>query len=60
MSKTLDESAKHSLNSTASAIGINHASRLLTSKLEIALVERLELQIGHLPRADIEWDDRSA
>jgi hypothetical protein len=58
--KTLNESATHSLNSTAKTIWINHASLLLTLKLEIAFVERLELQIGHLQRADTGLDDRSA
>jgi citrate lyase alpha subunit len=51
MVKTLNESVKHSLNSTAKTIGIKHSSRPSTSELRIALLERLELQIGHLQRA---------
>jgi hypothetical protein len=50
MLKPLNESAKHSLNLGAKAIGITYSSRLSTSELRIALGERLELQIEHLQR----------
>jgi hypothetical protein len=60
LSKTLNESATHSLNSTAKAIGIKYVSRRLTSKLETALGERLELQTGHLQRDGIGLDEMSA
>jgi Fe2+ transport system protein B len=60
MSKTLNESATHSLNSTAKAAGIKYVSRRLTSKLGTALGERLELQTGHLQRDGMRLDETSA
>jgi hypothetical protein len=60
MLSTRKESEKHRLNSTAKATERKHSSRRSTSNLGIALVERLELEIGHLQMALMELSARNA